>query len=318
MSAFSPRMAALRWRRGAASRRWWGPTRGPSQSRVGEHGTVVLDIANIGVARGKVYAARQRGERLPEGWALDVSGLPTTDPQAAIDGLILPMAGHKGYAISFMMDVLSGVLTGSSFGSDVVGPYVPDQRSGCGHLVIAINIAAIMPPEQFSERIDQLITSLKLANCSRPRDPGTWRIGKPLCHNGAGTVTVPAKTVEELNGLAEAVESQPSHRSGDVTLFVTLDVHEDKLDEFVDAITVNAAASLRDELGCLAFDVHQDIAVPLVYLYEIYVDEDAFRIAHRSAPHYTRWQAAAKRCVVEGSHTNTFARPIRLGPRNAA
>ena len=103
------------------------------------------------------------------------------------------------------------------------------------------------------------------------------------------------------------------------TLFVTLDVHEDKLDEFIDAITVNAAASLRDELGCLAFDLHQDIATPTrFYLYEIYVDEDAFRIDHRSAPHYARWQAAAKRCVVEGSHTNTFARPIRLGSRNAA
>ena len=59
------------------------------------------------------------------------------------------------------------------------------------------------------------------------------------------------------------------------TLFVTLDVHEDKLDEFVDAITVNAAASLRDEPGCLVFDVHQDVEVPTrFYLYEVYADED--------------------------------------------
>jgi LDH2 family malate/lactate/ureidoglycolate dehydrogenase len=71
---------------------------------------VVLDIANTGVARGKVYAARERGERLPDGWAIDASGLPTNDPQAALDGLILPMSGHKGYAISFMMDVLSAYL----------------------------------------------------------------------------------------------------------------------------------------------------------------------------------------------------------------
>jgi hypothetical protein len=48
------------------------------------------------------------------------------------------------------------------------------------------------------------------------------------------------------------------------------------------------------------------------YLYEIYVDEDAFRIVHRGTPHYARWQEAAKVCVVEGSHKNTFARPIRL------
>jgi autoinducer 2-degrading protein len=98
------------------------------------------------------------------------------------------------------------------------------------------------------------------------------------------------------------------------TVFVTLDVHADKLDEFVNAITVNAAASLRDEPGCLAFDVHQDAETPnRFYLYEIYTDEDAFRVGHRSAPHYARWQEAARVCVVDGSHRNTFARPIRLG-----
>ncbi|GFG53023.1 antibiotic biosynthesis monooxygenase [Mycolicibacterium agri] len=98
------------------------------------------------------------------------------------------------------------------------------------------------------------------------------------------------------------------------TLFVTLDVHADKLDEFIAAITTNATASLRDEPGCLAFDVHQDVDTPTrFYLYEIYADEDAFRVAHRNAPHYARWQEAAKVCVVAGSHKNTFARPLHLG-----
>jgi LDH2 family malate/lactate/ureidoglycolate dehydrogenase len=169
----------------------------------GRHGTVVLDIANIGVARGKVYAARQRGQRLPEGWAIDASGLPTTDPQAAIDGLILPMAGHKGYAISVMMDVLSGVLTGSSFGSDVVGPYVSDQRSGCGHLVVAIDVAAIMPPEQFTARIDELITTLKGSRTAPGGEilvPG--ELENRAVATAAGTVTLPSKTIEELNALA--------------------------------------------------------------------------------------------------------------------
>ena len=103
------------------------------------------------------------------------------------------------------MDVLSGVLTGSSFGSDVVGPYVPDQRSGCGHLVIAINIAAIMPPEQFTERIDQLITSLKSSRTAPGQEilvPG--ELENRSATTAAGAVTLPAKTVEELNGLAEA------------------------------------------------------------------------------------------------------------------
>lgn len=103
------------------------------------------------------------------------------------------------------------------------------------------------------------------------------------------------------------------------TLFVTLDVHPDRRDDFIEAITTNAAASLRDEPGCLTFDVHQDIETPTrFYLYEIYTDEDAFRIAHRGAPHYARWQDAAKVCVVSGSHKNTFARPITPSSINAA
>lgn len=98
------------------------------------------------------------------------------------------------------------------------------------------------------------------------------------------------------------------------TLFVTLDVHPGKADEFVEVMGINAAASLREEPGCLAFDVHQDAETPTrFYLYEIYTDEDAFRVAHRGAPHYARWQEAAKQLVVDGGQHNTFARPVRLG-----
>ncbi|MGU3498015.1 Ldh family oxidoreductase [Mycobacterium sp. C31M] len=169
----------------------------------GEHGTVVLDIANTGVARGKIYAAKEKGTRIPEGWAIDTSGLPTTDPQAAIDGVILPMAGHKGYAISFMMDVLSGVLTGSSSATDIVGPYVPDRRSGCGHLVIAINIAAIMPVAEFGTRMEDLIATVK--HC--PAAPGQEILVPGELENRAveradGHITLPEATIAEINNLA--------------------------------------------------------------------------------------------------------------------
>lgn len=169
----------------------------------GRHGTVVLDIANTGVARGKIYAAKERGQRLPEGWAIDASGIPTTDPQAAIDGVILPMAGHKGYAISFMMDVLSGVLTGSSSATDVVGPYVPDKRSGCGHLVMAIDIKAIMPREQFESRMDELIDTVKAC----PTAPGAeilvpGELENRAVQRAAGSITLPDATIAELSALA--------------------------------------------------------------------------------------------------------------------
>lgn len=127
----------------------------------GRHGVAVIDLANTAVARGKVYLAAERGQPIPDGWAADRLGVPTRDAQAAIDGLILPMAGPKGYVISFMVDVLSGVLTGSSFGSAVAGPYDPDAPSGCGHLALTIDIAALDSPNGFARRMEQLIEETK-------------------------------------------------------------------------------------------------------------------------------------------------------------
>jgi LDH2 family malate/lactate/ureidoglycolate dehydrogenase len=122
---------------------------------------MVLDIANTSAARGKIYLAMQRGERIPEGWAINAAGAPTTDPRQAIDGVILPMAGHKGYAIAVIMDMLSGVLTGSGFGSRIHGPRQFEQKSNVGHLLIALDIATFQPVEEFGLRIEAQIAELK-------------------------------------------------------------------------------------------------------------------------------------------------------------
>ncbi|RFB78176.1 Ldh family oxidoreductase [Methylovirgula sp. 4M-Z18] len=122
---------------------------------------MVLDIANTGVARGKIYLAKQKGQRIPEGWAINAAGAPTTDPAEAIDGIILPMAQHKGYAIALMMDMLSGVLTGSGFGADVAGPYQSEWRSRAGHMMIALNIEAMEPLTEFNARVETLIAQIK-------------------------------------------------------------------------------------------------------------------------------------------------------------
>jgi LDH2 family malate/lactate/ureidoglycolate dehydrogenase len=127
----------------------------------GRHGVAVIDLANTAVARGKIYLAAEQGESIPDGWAADREGVSTNDAQVGIEGLILPMAGPKGYVIAFMMDVLAGVLTGSSFGDAVVGPYQPDKPSGCGHLLLTIDIAALIDPGDFAQRMEQLIDDTK-------------------------------------------------------------------------------------------------------------------------------------------------------------
>jgi LDH2 family malate/lactate/ureidoglycolate dehydrogenase len=171
----------------------------------GRHAPMVLDIANTAVARGKIYLARQRGEPIPPGWAIDAEGTPTTDPEAALAGIIQPMAGHKGYAISVIMDMLSGVLTGSSFGPGVAGPYQPDKRSGAGHLLIALDITPFQPLGDFGRRMEAMIAGLKSAR----RAPGTEEIFYPGeiearndARNRADGLALPADTLADLDKLA--------------------------------------------------------------------------------------------------------------------
>jgi LDH2 family malate/lactate/ureidoglycolate dehydrogenase len=141
----------------------------------GARGIAVMDIATTAVARGKIYLAAERNESIPPGWAADSNGAPTTNARDALEGLILPMAGHKGYVISFMMDVLAGVLTGSYFGTQVAGPYDPNRRSGCGHMLITIDIDAVMPRAEFEARMETLIEEVK----SCPKGDGVQEIFFP-------------------------------------------------------------------------------------------------------------------------------------------
>lgn len=75
----------------------------------------ILDMAPSIAARGKIYKALRRGEKIPSDWALDKDGHITDDPARALEGVMLPMGGPKGSALSIMMDVFSGVLSGSAF-----------------------------------------------------------------------------------------------------------------------------------------------------------------------------------------------------------
>lgn len=173
----------------------------------GRHAPMMLDIANSSVARGKVYLARQKGERIPAGWALDAAGVPTLDPQAAIDGIILPMAQHKGYAITMMMDVLSGVLSGSGFATQVHGPYQHERRSGCGHLAMALRIDAFQPRAQFEQRMEELIAEVKAV----PLAPGFDEVFYPGeiearndARNRAEGLQLPDDTLADLQRVAGA------------------------------------------------------------------------------------------------------------------
>jgi LDH2 family malate/lactate/ureidoglycolate dehydrogenase len=141
----------------------------------GRHAPMMLDIANTVVARGKIFLARQKGLPIPAHWAIDAEGQATTDPVSALGGVILPMAEHKGYAISVMMDVLSGVLSGSGILDEVSGPYQAEKRSRCGHMFLALNIAAFGPEAAFADRMEQMVAKIKAV----PRVPGCEEVFYP-------------------------------------------------------------------------------------------------------------------------------------------
>lgn len=174
----------------------------------GRYPTFMLDIANTAVARGKLYAARARGESIPEGWAMDDTGRVTTDPAKGIAGTILPMAGHKGYAIGLVTDMLSGVLSGSAFGTGVTGPYMPEGRSGAGHLAIAIDIAASRPLADFEADMETLIDQVKSSRPS-PGAPGIFYPGEIEAANEARHlaegIDLPDAVIRELTAGATRI-----------------------------------------------------------------------------------------------------------------
>lgn len=95
-----------------------------------------------------------------------------------------------------------------------------------------------------------------------------------------------------------------------LAVIVTVDVRSEKLEEFIDGIDLNSEASLRDEPGCLRFDVHRSVDVPhRFHFYELYTSIDAFEIDHRATPHYAQWREVVRRCVVPGSQTILRAEP---------
>ena len=171
----------------------------------GKHAPFVVDMANTGVARGKIYLARNKRQKIPLGWAINNDGVPTTDPQEAIDGIILPMAEHKGYAIAAMVDMMSGVLTGSGFLSSVHSPYKTAEKSNCGHFMLAINVEAMQPLTAFNTRMEQFIAELKSVPLAQGFDevfyPGEMEARNNERNRSQG-IQYPDDTIADLKRIA--------------------------------------------------------------------------------------------------------------------
>lgn len=126
----------------------------------GEYAPIVLDMATSIVAMGHVLLAAKEGRPIPDNWAVDEDGTPVTNPEKA--RAVRPMAGAKGYGLAVIVDVLSALLTGASFGVHVNRMYDNfSEPQAIGHFVGAIDVARYVSVDTFKKRIDRMIRELK-------------------------------------------------------------------------------------------------------------------------------------------------------------
>lgn len=127
----------------------------------GRHHPLLFDSSTTTMSTGEMDLLHERGELLPEGVLLDAAGVPTRDPGQWKTGTLLPAGGHRGYGLSLVFEVLTGVLAGGPmWGSEVGHPFVYDRPQGVSLLLLAIDPSSALAYEEFVARIDRLIDEI--------------------------------------------------------------------------------------------------------------------------------------------------------------
>ena len=136
---------------------------------------IVFDAAFSGSSHGKIRVYHQKGLDLPDGWAFDADGRPTTDTAAALDGLLQPIGGYKGISLAMIMGLLSSLLSGAGYGTES-GNMVDGATPGRdGHFFMAINIAGFEDVDTFRKRVDGVVAEVHNSR----RAPGVDRLYVP-------------------------------------------------------------------------------------------------------------------------------------------
>jgi ureidoglycolate dehydrogenase (NAD+) len=166
---------------------------------------IILDMATSVVAFGKIINARNKGQSIPMGWALDSQGQPTTDPKEA--SMLFPVGGPKGYGLAVIVDIFTALLSGGVFASELGGLYKDlDKPNQTSHFFAAIRIDSFIEPDLFKKSVAEYIKYLK----SLPLASGSDAIYLPgeiealnKEKNLKSGILLPAVVVNELMSLAE-------------------------------------------------------------------------------------------------------------------
>ena len=161
---------------------------------------LVIDMALSQVARGKILTAAQKGEPIPEGWAVDGDGKPTTDSKAAMKGTLVPIGGAKGAALALMVELLSIALTGGNFAYEASSFFDGEgPPPNIGQFLVAIDPAAFGGADVFAARAEALFTTIEGDGA---RLPGMRRI-KGREQAARDGVAVDAKLLAEVRTIAQ-------------------------------------------------------------------------------------------------------------------
>ncbi|WP_158915642.1 Ldh family oxidoreductase [Caulobacter sp. S45] len=161
---------------------------------------LVIDLALAQAARGRILAAQQAGHSIPEGWAVDAQGQPTTDPNAALKGAMLPIGGAKGSALALMVEILSAALAGAAFGWEASSLF--DDQGGppdLGQTLLALDPEALSGGA-FMSRMAAMVAAIDEDDGARL--PGTRRLTARAKAKAEGLV-IPAVLHAEIVALAE-------------------------------------------------------------------------------------------------------------------
>lgn len=122
---------------------------------------LMLDMAMSVVARAKIRSAAKAGERIPDSWATDRDGNPTTDPAAALGGFLQPVGGHKGYGLALVVDLIAGLLSGAAYLSHVKSWVdTPEEPQNLGHYFLLIDVGRLGSSAWLTERISDFTSIL--------------------------------------------------------------------------------------------------------------------------------------------------------------
>lgn len=160
---------------------------------------LVIDLSLSVVARGKVLNAKKAGKPIPEGWALDSDGQPTTDAEAALKGSMQPIGGPKGTALALMVEILSTVMTGANFSTDAGSFFTADgSRPGVGQF-----LTLYRPPQDldaFTARLEALLGAIEALDGTRL--PGARRT-QALSEAKQNGIAVPTRYLDVARALAD-------------------------------------------------------------------------------------------------------------------